>query len=312
MTLKSSSADSALDAITKAYSSNIIDLQYHTSSPAGDPFYEDNPLFPTSRQFYYGISAIPYAVLDGGTKSTHRFNYADRNKPIDKNPIIVQSLEETKFNLTMNSSIENNVLNTTIQVSAQQVIPLTEISIRIAVIEGVIDTITSSLGDTVFRNVVKAMLPSAAGNTIYRSWAISEGITIEESWELENVYDRRELRVVAFVQNESSQLVYQAAMDTISLYTPTGQAIELPEHNEYIVYPNPAWQVATVKFGFETNEDITLELFNNIGRLVQSVFVTSGSRYAEISVDELPEGLYLLRVRTAKDILGISKVMVTK
>jgi hypothetical protein len=101
-------------------------------------------------------------------------------------------------------------------------------------------------------------------------------------------------------------------MDTISLYTPTAEAIELPEHNEYIVYPNPAWQVATVKFGFETNEDITLELFNNIGRLVQSVFVTSGSRYAEISVDELPEGLYLLRVRTAKDILGISKVMVTK
>jgi hypothetical protein len=156
------------------------------------------------------------------------------------------------------------------------------------------------------------MLPSAAGNTIYRSWAISEGITIEESWELENVYDRRELRVVAFVQNESTQLVYQAAMDTIRMYTPIGQPIELPDKNEYVVYPNPAWQTATVKFGFETNEDITLELFNNIGRLVQNVIVPPGSSYAEIPVEELPEGLYLLRVRTNMDILGISKVMVTK
>jgi VCBS repeat-containing protein len=311
--IASAAADSALDEFILNYGSTIIDLQYHTADPPNDPFYADNPVIPTTREFYYGLSSVPYAILDGGSKSEHRFPYS-KTKFIDKNAAIIESLLDSKFQINLTSEIHDNTLTVVAQVSALQVIPLTEISVRIAVIERVIGGITGVNGDTSFRSVVKTMLPGAAGTTIYKAWNPGDYRDIEQSWELQHVYDLGELRVVAFIQNEESTYeIYQAALDTITV--PTGINDPLPRspvEKSFIVYPNPAERVVNVKFSQETLRDITIEIYNNLGRLVYSTRIPAGTDKTEIPVENFPDGLYLLRLMSNDKLIGNSKLIISK
>ncbi len=71
----SADADSILNLMISADSLNIIDLQYHTSYPGPDIFNEHEPYAPGARGLYYGLSDVPYALLNGGITIDHRFDY---------------------------------------------------------------------------------------------------------------------------------------------------------------------------------------------------------------------------------------------
>ena len=307
-------ADSILDTFTETYGTNVIDIQYHTSNPAGDPFYESNPMIPTSRQFYYGLSAVPYAVIDGGTEGTHHINYIKTSKPLDKNTIIIQSLDDSKFDIRVEAEMSANTLTAQVRIKANVVLPLIELSVRVAVIENVINEVTGDNNDTLFRNVVKAMLPDATGTTLYRSWDLTSDIPIDVSWEIENVYDREQLRVVAFIQNEATREIYNADIDTVVLSTGvddipvTGKDMK----TEFLIYPNPAQRIAMVKFHEATRDEITLELFNHLGRMIYSMMIPVGTSETEIPVEDYTDGLYLLRVSTKQKLIGIGKLVILK
>ena len=307
-------ADSTLDLFTEIYGTNVIDIQYHTSNPSGDPFFESNPMVPTARQFYYGLSAVPYAVIDGGSEGRNHIDYIKTSKPLDKNRIIIQSLKDSRFQVRAEAEMSGNTLNAQVRVKANETIPLIELSVRIAVIESVIDEITGQNHDTVFRNVVKAMLPDVSGTTLYRSWDNLTDIPIDVSWNIENVYNRDRLRVVAFVQNEATREIYNADLDTVTLstgiddYPDPGKDLK----TEFIVYPNPARRLALVRFSEETAEEISLEVFNHLGRIVYSVTIPKGTEITEIPVEQYSEGLYLLRLTTNQKLLGISKLIILK
>ncbi len=305
-------ADSTLDSWAEANKSHVIDIQYHTSDPAGDPFYDNNPVIPTTRQFYYGLSSVPYGILDGGTTADDRFDYS-LSDPLNKNGTIIESLGDSYFELQSSSNISENVLNTQVTMTSILNLPLTEVSLRIAVIELEIEHTPLGNGDTLFRNVVKTMIPGAAGTSFYRSWNKGETSSVEGSWTLQNVNDIRNLRLVAFVQDESTKLVYQALMDTISLVTATNNPPVVNRNGiSYLVYPNPVNRTATIELNEQAAEDITVEMYNNMGRLVHTGHIAAGTLSEEISVDDYPDGLYLLRLTTSRKLLGISKVIVSK
>ena len=310
--ITASKADSTLDSWAGDNKSHVIDIQYHTSDPPGDPFYEENSVIPTTRQFYYGLSSVPYGILDGGTTADDRFDYS-QSDPLNKNGTIIESLGDSYFELQSTSGINDNVLDTKVTMTSIMNLPLTEVSVRIAVIELEIDHTPLGNGDTLFRNVVKTMIPGAAGTSFYKSWTIGETSTVEGSWVLQNVNNIKNLRLVAFIQDEATKFVYQALMDTISLVTGTYNP---PEGNlngiSYRVYPNPVSRMATIELNEQTTEDITLEMYNNTGRLVHTSHIPAGSVSAEIFVDNYPDGLYLLRLTTGRKLLGISKVIVSK
>jgi hypothetical protein len=303
-------SDAALDGIVQDFGLNMIDIQYHTSTPAGDPFYDENPKIPTARLFYYGISAAPYTLIDGGTKAEHRF---DESKAFDKNAAIIQSLEDCIFDIRTESDISESILNVNVYVTAQIELPLQEYSIRIAVIERVVDDVVGANGDTLFRNVVKAMLPGAAGTTVRRSWSPLNSFNVEGQWGIQHVSDESQLRIVAFIQNETTKEVYQAKLDTIGTSLGTGNP-ELPEHGAmaFVVYPNPASAMANVAFNDEMNRDVTIQLFNNMGKLVYSVIVPAGTHLTEIPLEKYPGGLYLLRFLNNQKILGTSKIIISR
>ena len=304
-------ANTQLNNLANSNELNIIDLQYHTSFPGEDPFNQHNPSVPGARVFYYGLSSVPYTILNGGSKSQYRFDYDVR--PLDQNATLIESLLESKFWINLTSKVSDNTLTIEAEITPRQDIPATELTVHLAVIERVITGVTGNNGETSFESVVKTMLPDAAGTTIYQAWNKDESRVIVQSWNMQHVYDRTELRVVAFIQNESTNEVYQAALDTIGVFT--GIPDYLPgshPQKSFIIYPNPAEQMAYIMFDKETGEDITFELYNNVGSLVLIKHIPSGTNTTEIPVDNFPDGLYMLRLVSHDQLIGIGKLTISK
>jgi hypothetical protein len=287
---------------------NIIDLQYHTSFPGPDPFNLQNPAVPGARVFYYGLSDVPYTLLNGGSKPLHRFDH----KIIKFNPtsVLVESLEDSKFSINLKSTLAGNILTVQAQVFSLQDFPATQLTVHIAVLEQIIASETGSNGESIFENVVKAMLPDAAGTSIHQEWEKDEPRTVEATWELEHVYDTSQIRVVAFIQDETTGEIYQAALGVIDEIIDTGQD-DLPglrSGKSFVVYPNPAEREIYIEFYLPTTETLTLQLYNNLGNLVLVKQIPVGTQKSELRVDEYPDGLYILRFIGLNQLRGTEKL----
>lgn len=67
------------------------------------------------------------------------------------------------------------------------------------------------------------------------------------------------------------------------------------------VFPNPAGQILGVNYSITTGSDVTMEIVDLSGRVVfvrTEQNVQSGTQHADISLEELSSGSYLLRLRT--------------
>jgi hypothetical protein len=309
---QSKDADLELNNLVNSDSLNIIDLQYHTSFPGDDPFNEEEPYIPGARVLYYGLPDVPYTILNGGSRTTQRFDYNTRELNADS--VLIESLRESKFRMNILSWIGNNVLNTQTQISPLENIPAKEFTVHVAVIERKITGVTGNNGETEFESVVKTLLPDAAGTTLYRAWTKDETKSIDDTWVLQNVYNQSELRVVAFIQDESTGEIYQAVMDTIG-NPPTGNPEVLPSSgsdNNFIVFPNPATDRVFIRFDKSLTGNTRIELYNNLGSLVYSGSMVRGTDETEIPTRNCPDGFYIIRAITPDKVLGIRKLTITR
>ena len=71
-------------------------------------------------------------------------------------------------------------------------------------------------------------------------------------------------------------------------------------------------RTAYIEFDRKTNEDITLEFFNSLGSLVFMKQIPAGTLKAEISVEDYPDGLYILRLVSRDQLIGIRKLTISK
>jgi hypothetical protein len=290
---ESAPADSIVNAFTSENASSVINLQYHTSAPANDPFYIDNPVIPTTRQLYYDMSTVPFSLLNGGTRSDHRFNY-NPTKP-EYAEIVVESLVDSKFFLSAKTLIEGSDLWVEARVKALKEMPWGEYSLRIAVIEPQINRIKGDNGVNIFRNVVKMMLPGATGTIFTQSWMPADSVTVVEMWPVKNVYDISRLQVIAFIQDESTSEIYQSALDTRGIFSENGDP--QTEKTSVLVTPNPASEEIWVLFPKEPQNRVMLKLYNSLGIEVYSGYTKPGLRQFTLPLREFNNGLYVLRIQ---------------
>jgi hypothetical protein len=130
---------------------------------------------------------------------------------------------------------------------------------------------------------------------------------------MENVYNPMELRIVVFIQNESTHEIYQSTLDTSDIYTGIDNPFPgSPVEKSFIVYPNPAERSAYIKFNQETVKGVTIELYNSLGRLVYSARMPAGTDMTKIPVEDYPDGLYFLRLVGNDKLMGTSKLIISK
>ena len=311
----SETANAELNALVNPDTLNTIDLQYHTSFPGDDPFNEQEPYAPSARLLYYGISEVPFAILNGGYKTGYRFDYdntdLDEPKDLDANSVHLESLNDAKFGLDFSASgfLNNNAIFI-IQFEPKEDMPAHEFTVHAGVLERRVAG-TGPSGDTVYENVVRALLPDPAGITIYEAWPAGTRKEHEYVWEVPDEYNRDQLMAFAFIQDEETHEIYQANIVRIGDITGIPDVLPGLTRDKFIVFPNPAGDQAFIRFDKPVNEEVRIEMFNNLGSLVYSGMLPVTDTDGEIMTDKYPDGLYIIRIITGNKLLGVTKLNIT-
>jgi hypothetical protein len=311
----SQEADGKLNALVETDSLNTIDLQYHTSFPGDDPFNEQEPFAPSARLLYYGVSEVPYAILNGGYASGYRFDYdnqdADEPKDLDGNVIRKESLSDAKFNLNfIESAFNGNTVTFQIEVYAQRELPSDEYTIHAGLFEKKVAG-TGVNGETIYRNVVRALLPDPAGKTYSKAWPVGGKATESYEWDVPAGINKDQLMAFVFIQNEENQEIYQ--VNTVKIGESTmGDKVPGVYSDKFIVFPNPASDQAYIRFDKPLKDEVRIEMYNNLGRLVYTGVIKQTDTDAEIKTDQYPDGLYIIRAIAGKEVLGVTKLNITR
>lgn len=204
------SANPVTHALVQANSSAIIALKYQVPIPSAGPICNENTVDPAARRSYYGVNAAPNARHDGTTIGNgHSINLTQA--------IITNRQPVTSpFAMTVEHELNANLdsIFITVGVTAAQAVSTGTWVLQIALIEKnmLFATPPGTNGETEFHNVTRKMYPSAAGTTLPTSWTNGQLQTVTIAAPLPTyIRDRAELGVIAFVQNNATKEVAQAA-----------------------------------------------------------------------------------------------------
>ena len=224
------SQNPALEATLEANHDKIVAIKYQVSWPGTDPMNLHNPGEVADRVGYYNVSGVPNTVLDGNQGGPGAPNTITTNSTID-----ARYQDASPFDITMTYEFSSNMdaVDVTMDITATQAVS-GDLLAHIAVVEEVIDfegQAPGSNGETVFHNVMKKMLPGSGGTTLPSSFAVGDQFSITESWSFANVYDPWQIRVIGFVQDNTTKETHQGVRGTAILptdYDATATAISNP------------------------------------------------------------------------------------
>jgi hypothetical protein len=310
----SQAADAKLNALVKSDSLNTFDLQYHTYFPGNDPFYEMEPFGPRARILYYGIVNVPYAILNGGYKSGYRLDYKPANDK-DTTLIHLESLNDADFDLKfLSSGFDGDQVNFELQIDANSVLPAHQYTLYAGIAEREVPG-TGDFSGTIYQNVVRAFLPNPevpSGITIPGPWPVGSQKNYSYQWDIPSGINRDQLMAFAFMQDEETQEVYQVNKVKIGFSTETGEYLPRSSRDKFMIFPNPARDQAFVRFDKPVKGKVRLDMFNNLGSLVYTENIPQTDNDIEILTDKYPNGLYIIRITTGNELLGVAKLNITR
>lgn len=188
----------------------VVGIQYHVSWPSPfDPFYLAARTENNARTSYYGVDGVgvPYVVIDGiellppnqGAEDASQMRSAVERRLKVTSPI----------ELTVRNTINGSSGQAEVDVTVLSEVPTAHYHIRIAVVESDIHYVADN-GLTHFDNVLRDMLPNADGSTL-SDLVVGSMQTITESYTIDGEWKAGDLSVIAFVQNEDTKEIIQAA-----------------------------------------------------------------------------------------------------
>ncbi|MCU0439972.1 MAG: PKD domain-containing protein [Raineya sp.] len=282
-----------------------IDIRYHASFPnPDDPFNADNTADPSARALFYGISQIPRTIRDGET-------FTAKYSTID--PLLIEyqkrSLKPSPFEISI--SFGNNpaeLLNVGAMIKAVEDFNKPVI-VRIAVIEKQVNGNIVGLTGTTFRNIVKRLLPDAAGTRININWI--KNVTqspVNQSYNPIGFYDKNQMAVVVFVQDETTKEIYQTAYAEPTTIPSGITSIENALNDQIYLYPNPAKDKVYLKT--QNLGKFTYQVYDGLGKIItEGEF--NGETY-ELDTQKYAGGLYMIRLMDSNGNMGNKKLIITK
>jgi hypothetical protein len=290
----SSDARNANDTLYSILDEAGIDatlIQYHTSFPGTDTLNQVNQTDPAARALQYGISKVPVCILDGAYSSAYKYDFSS-NYP-NTTDISVNALLDPVFDINVTSTYNVPKIKGTATITALEDISNHKVSAYIAVVENIV--VQDNGVSKTYYNVLKKLLPSAAGYSISGSWTTGQSVSVPFEWEYTTeVYNSKNVKLVAFIQDDESNQIYQTSIVDTDPIT----AVESLTDNtlDFKVYPNPAHEYATFVFDKYLPENCYLQIFNEGGKKVKSVSLNRGVNMLRTDVNDLPNGIYIVKL----------------
>jgi len=168
-------ADQVVNNLANTLHKDIIDIQYHTEYPAQDRMYADNPIPANARGLYYGISKVPYAMINGGIDDPilelgGKYDFSTSTP--DSTGIMMRSLLNPDFSINLDIFELLPSLQLKVRIEALKDIPKKELTLFTVVLERKIEDMAyaGSNGVQEFENIARKMLPDAGGITFNQIW----------------------------------------------------------------------------------------------------------------------------------------------
>jgi len=267
---------------------DIIPLQYHVGFPNTDDIHMLNTADPNARATFYGVTNAFSSVVDGV-----EFNGASND--LNQLTLNLGMLEEPAFEISFDSFyVENGLARVQAHINSIDSIGPATLSVHTVIAEK--DVLA---GGNLFRNIVRKMLPTAAGTIYTQTWNANSTVSVDESWTISNVNDLNNLLAVVFIQNHETKQIYQVKDRFIdgAASTNLDPSIEA-EPNTVRVYPNPVDDELFALFKFPLKEEGSWKLSDMRGVVLQSGNATIGSQGTTLSVQELANGLYIFELES--------------
>ena len=279
---------------------DFIKLEYHTRFPSEkDSLNIFNRDVPGARAYYYGVTSVPYSLLDGGDRTGRRFDFTDTKFEPKEVDINLRSLEDPAFEIDIETSLAGDNLSIDIDITALENLPASERVLYVLLYETFVTGYNAENGETKFQNVVRDILPIAGGTPIYHAFSSEPGnVThLEYSFTADlSKLDTDKIRVAAYLQDDFSGEIYQAALSDYSRSVGTGISGNTVYGTRISAYPNPATDFVEIMISGTLGPDSRLEFFDQLGRKIHFEEIGNSENSRVISTTGFNKGIYFIRL----------------
>jgi len=199
----------------EACGAKLVTIKYHTSWPGVDPMNSQNAADVQSRVTYYNVTGVPSSALNGTMVTGSAYTGSPANW--DTSSVSAIAATPSPYELTVHHRYALHPGNDSIVVTAKvkKTAPAagTTGRLMVAVIEREVHFASppGTNGEKDFPFVMKKLLPNANGTNVPSTMAVGDSMEVTLKWKLANVYDISQLAVSAFIQDNTTKRVDQAA-----------------------------------------------------------------------------------------------------
>ena len=300
-----------LDSVMFNNQSYCIPVRYHVSWPGQDFMNQvtDAP-FVSTRVSYYGVSGVPDAKLDG---STDIYPGSIRSAQIQQEAQSGSPFWIHITSCTFNSGTDTYSLSADIHCYEAMASGLiAQVALTVDTIKYTNNQSTETIPQYVFPEVAEDMMPGPSGTTL-TSFTAGSVQTINVSWTKNHpwgaspktwVYDSVGFHMVVFVQDNSTQYVYQSAIAPNPMAL--GVASIQGDKGDIFVYPNPATGNAYLAYNLKETGNVTIEIYNMLGEKVYSVnkgSMPAGDHTEMFNTANMTTGIYFIHFMDGNNVI---------
>jgi hypothetical protein len=217
-------------------------------------------------------------------------------------------LEDPEFSFNeLKSEKTSTGIKVNIELTANDAIN-TGTTLHVAIVE---KGVTINNSSAIYKNVLRKLMPDPAG-TSYANWHLRQTEKIELSWNYFNITNPDSIRVIAFIQDDVTKEVYQAATDSLTFHTKKGIEAVVSKDSTFSLYPNPAKSLLNIIFEKPLCTVSTVQVYNQLGELVKSANIEKGTQIKQINIDALKGGLYFIRVNANGQLYRTEKLVILR
>jgi hypothetical protein len=276
----------------------IAAIKYHSSWPGVDQMYLDNIAMSENRVFYYDVSGVPEAVVDGAYIPNYNATYLGDPGGFTQTRVDSALAYPAIYEIAVTNSTIGSTNYVSVTVTAKVDVPMNNMHLYTVIIEDSVNY-SGSNGESVFYQVARQILPANTGQLLPVMNA-SQSVTYNFSYPVTSVYDPSLLRSVAFVTDDETRKTYQA--EVAAPYPNPAGVNESAIKYELNVFPNPAQNQITISANGINGNEISWSLVNMMGEIVlEGKDAVSKQFTKQFDIATLPAGIYFFRINDGSE-----------
>ncbi|MEW6652200.1 MAG: Omp28-related outer membrane protein [Bacteroidota bacterium] len=276
-----------------ANKNSVAIIKYHVwwPAPGSDPFYLENTTDVQNRRSYYSVNAVPYGYVDG-------VNYTS-NFPTWVTAIQGKVGSAVNLNLVISKGLIANEVK--VSVESRNNFAVQNLTLHVVLVESNL-YYTGTNGDPIHNFVMRKMYPNHNGETF--SITANQKMSFTKTIQTNNNWNKSNLAVVAFIQNNSNKEILQAVMMDYTVLTTVENESSIPEKFSLEQnYPNPFNPQTTIRYNVQSAAHVTLKVYDVLGREVAALvneYKQAGTYNSQFSTlnSQLSSGVYFYRLTT--------------